>query len=751
MRQVTVTEKYRAVQEGKMAKKEFVRQMRQQFPMHITQFNGFNDSVQILKNRGLLFESSKENVKAKQYDDRPALTYSLDALDRGIRYELSSVGIDLGTEFNRIQPEDFLKAEKKAKDNLEKNPTHYLDLISGESNNVDKHDREVPVKRGEGKVDVFNGMKKADLREARIMLKEGRLEDLAKRLGVPVDKLKAAADKIRDMEKEKAQRDAMKVAKMKEVIDEIDEDVPFRKIYSADFNEIRKYLENKIDAQVDGHVLDGVLHELFESAEVLRDEQRGTSELDAVYAVAENLEEQYEEEGKDEELQIAKKIVSIIEPIVMSSENKNKEEAVVEKTPILKEVLASAIGKIKERYGKIPGINSLIKDFVKTHAKDIMDGADPIDEFDNFVSVNYDSLDEVDEAKTIDVFGNGDVVIDISNATPEQERVIRYELEISEFEDAVEAQKVADRIMSLNSEDDVETYYSDERGWGQDDDFAPMIRHAIDAYRGINEGEKKDHDGDGDIDSDDYMAAKDKAIKKAMGKEKEANEELELPNSILNRINTDIKNPKTMAQSVLQYIDAVDDKEQPALFKNQKLARALAILKDLADDPTQDFDKNVDKATSKLKSRTGDIGIDEAIKKLIKKVLKEDTLNEAATNSLAALADSYGGFKGMQVILNDLENIVTDIESYHARTQEKLQSVFNKVGQVENEEGLKVGGFLAPAIEAAFIKDLKPVTRKGYMKGVEIPKVKFMPKDVPTSQMEEEPKQTVFGVNEEKK
>jgi hypothetical protein len=29
---------------------------------------------------------------------------------------------------------------------------------------------------------------------------------------------------------------------------------------------------------------------------------------------------------------------------------------------------------------------------------------------------------------------------------------------------------------------------------------------------------KKDHDGDGDIDGDDYMAAKDKAIKKAMGK-----------------------------------------------------------------------------------------------------------------------------------------------------------------------------------------------------------------------------------------
>lgn len=40
-------------------------------------------------------------------------------------------------------------------------------------------------------------------------------------------------------------------------------------------------------------------------------------------------------------------------------------------------------------------------------------------------------------------------------------------------------------------------------------------------------GEKKDHDGDGDIDSDDYMAAKDKAIKKAMGKEEETSDNAE--------------------------------------------------------------------------------------------------------------------------------------------------------------------------------------------------------------------------------
>jgi hypothetical protein len=62
MRTYTVTEKHRAVQEGKMAKSEFVRQMRLGYPEHITQWNGYDDTVQILKNRGLLFETAKPVV-----------------------------------------------------------------------------------------------------------------------------------------------------------------------------------------------------------------------------------------------------------------------------------------------------------------------------------------------------------------------------------------------------------------------------------------------------------------------------------------------------------------------------------------------------------------------------------------------------------------------------------------------------------------------------------------------------------------
>jgi len=48
-------------------------------------------------------------------------------------------------------------------------------------------------------------------------------------------------------------------------------------------------------------------------------------------------------------------------------------------------------------------------------------------------------------------------------------------------------------------------------------DFVKYFRQNHD----MSEGKKKDHDGDGDIDGDDYMAAKDKAIKKAMGKKED--------------------------------------------------------------------------------------------------------------------------------------------------------------------------------------------------------------------------------------
>ena len=111
-------------------------------------------------------------------------------------------------------------ALNKAKANLDKDPMHYLNIVAGNDKHVDKNDQMRPVS---DKPDVFNGLKKADLREAKTMLKEGKMDDLAEKLGIDVGRLQAAADRLREMEREDAAKTAGKVNAMKAIIDELRE------------------------------------------------------------------------------------------------------------------------------------------------------------------------------------------------------------------------------------------------------------------------------------------------------------------------------------------------------------------------------------------------------------------------------------------------------------------------------------------------------------------------------------------------
>tara|TARA_B100000683_G_scaffold70285_1_gene68758 strand:- start:1096 stop:2379 length:1284 start_codon:yes stop_codon:yes gene_type:complete len=426
MRQITATEKYNAVLEGSMAKREFVRQMRQQYPMYVSQFNGFDDTVQILKNRNMIYEASKPAFSGvKVYDDRPALTYSLDALERGIRIELMAAGKELPNDY--ITPEEYAKAEKKAKDNLEKDSNHYINLLSGESNNVDKHDREKEVKRGEGDIDTYNGLKKATLKE--------------------------------------------------EVEEEVDPNPP------------------------------------------------------------------------------------------MSEDAK-------------KAMLGKVVGQLKAKYKDLITTN-IIKDFLDMHYQDLLGGADIEDEFEEYLAINFEGP--------------------------------------SDFPD-------------------------------------------------VDEKKGKDHDGDGDIDSDDYLAARDKAIKKAMGKE-------------------------------------------------------------------------VDEAKA------------QQLKEAIKTIIKKSLVNEAATAKLSDWGEGYESFTGVKSVVNELENIVTEIEQFYNKISDKIAKTMSKTAEFQNEEGLKVGAFIAPSLEAAFKQDLRPVIKGGFLSKVELPKVKTISRaDIQAAgggmdETPQEPKATVFTPN----
>lgn len=466
MRTVTVTEKYNAVLEGRMAKSQFIFHMRQQYPMYISQFSGFDDTVQILKNRNMLYEL-KEEAKPKVYDEKPALTYSLDALDRGIRIELGE------TSLSYASTEEFKKAETTAKANLEKNANHYLDLMSGESNKVDKHDKEVEVKRGAATVDTFNGMKKATLKE---------------------------------------------------------------------------------EVQVQ--------------------------------------EEEFE----------------------MSEDAK-------------KALLGKVVGALRTNYPDITA--GILKDFIKTHYQDLLDGADIEDEFREYISVNYEGPSDM--------------------------------------------------------------------------------------------GEKKgtDHDGDGDIDGDDYMAAKDKAIKKAMGNDEvdENADAIKFAQFIhahgLN--DQQVKDSEYLQDLYNNYVEMLgEDTDEGYAMKRMQQAHTQDRLAGKKSTYDQAKEKD-DKKEKQLK---------EAIKSIIKKTLNEDVVNEAATNRLSSINDEYSSYAGAQTVINQLENVVTEIEQFHSKTRDKIQKIYDGMENIENEEGLKIGVFIGPSIEAAFRQDLRPVTKKGYTSDLSIPKAK---------------------------
>ena len=579
MRKVTATEKLRAVNEGSMSKKEFVRQMRQEFPAHITQFNGFADSVQILKNRGVIYEVKEEVVEAHVYDERPILNYSLDALDRAIRIELEAKGIT--TYGGSIKPEDFFAAEKKAKANLEKNPTHYLDLMSGESNKVDKHDKMKETKRGAEDTDVFNALKKATLKE-----------------GYTEEQIEAAIQKIR---------------------------------------------ERRAGEHEDGTPKSN--------------DEMGDDEREDFYNDLDSVEE--------------------VEKIDVVKE--------AGKTALI-QTMNNAIAAIKGKYGEMPGIAGIIRDFLKTHIDDLAGGADPLDEFENYVDANYDSLSEeamcphcnmtkadckcnhVEEKKGKDhddVYGDGDVVVNLAGISPGMRAVWEIEKEISEFENSEDAQLVVDNMIEINSEDHLVSYLED-----RDIDTRTII-HMVKAYSraSVNEKKGKDHDGDGDIDSDDYMAAKDKAIKKAMSEE------------------------------------------------------------------------------AQLK---------EAVKSIIKKVLTEESLNEAATKRLADWGEGYESFEGVKSVVNDLENVVTEVEAFYDKIGDKIAKIFERTAEFKNDEGLKIGAFIAPSLETSFFQDIRPVTKKGFLNKIQLPKVRTISQadvakhnsgEAPLGEVELETKQTIYTPN----
>lgn len=225
----TLTEKYNAVLEGRYSKSQFVRDARLSHPNLITQFNGFEDTVTILKNKGMVFEAKAwmmgkdypaygqvvdieredekvhvtflangeettftfvedpddrdkwieisetvneelEKYKAEkspeyQYVSNSEDMYSIETIERGIDYELQKKGFNT-VDFDGTE-EDYDKAKKAVLKNLEKSPNYYLNILADLPKTEPKKRKDVyRAVEKDNFVDTDNGMKKAQLKEA---------------------------------------------------------------------------------------------------------------------------------------------------------------------------------------------------------------------------------------------------------------------------------------------------------------------------------------------------------------------------------------------------------------------------------------------------------------------------------------------------------------------------------------------------------------------------------------------------------
>tara|TARA_Y100001937_G_scaffold128343_1_gene204130 strand:+ start:1704 stop:2615 length:912 start_codon:yes stop_codon:yes gene_type:complete len=162
-----------------------------------------------------------------------------------------------------------------------------------------------------------------------------------------------------------------------------------------------------------------------------------------------------------------------------------------------------------------------------------------------------------------------------------------------------------------------------------------LLAEAID---NMIEAKKKDHDNDGDIDSDDYMAARDKAIKKAMGKDKKD-------------------------ESVKEELTDKQKKLPPALQK--------AIAKKQGDKPKDKVEEKVNSLKALLEQEVEKAEIVIAAKSLVDELQDMiEQMGKMQNDELGAVVDQmsyqYGADKAAsfnQAVASQLETLLASIKS----------------------------------------------------------------------------------------
>ena len=139
-----IQKQYTDLLEGKMSKQNFMRNVRMEFPQHVTNVSSFEDTVKILKGKRIISEAAKpEGVYGHNPNAETPPAPGIDQLNyyqvyHGIQYELA--------QMPEITDENYIKARKKVVDTILKDPDAYKQLQLANFKAVKAMDQDLKMK-----------------------------------------------------------------------------------------------------------------------------------------------------------------------------------------------------------------------------------------------------------------------------------------------------------------------------------------------------------------------------------------------------------------------------------------------------------------------------------------------------------------------------------------------------------------------------------------------------------------------------
>jgi hypothetical protein len=732
----TATQKYHAVLEGKLQEAEFVRQMRQAYPQFITQWNGYKDSVSILKQKSLIFEKKE----VKKDIDVLADQFPINVVERGIDAELEAQGID---STGNVSKEDYMKARIKVIANLQKDANHYINLIAGESSKVDKHDQMVEPKKG-NEVDVHNGLKKADLKENHT--KPVNEYDQADSVADYIKKYYANPKTGKSLIDDEIINDFYKThPEWEEQADGSDEGMQavmdnFQEFLSVNYESGADYMQEKVAKSAED-VIDPADYGAIGKGYLKGFNKPHSLDADQLETLGRKVVDSLHKGDFDAaKAKFVKEAMSDDEMARIAKYGKDTDMKSIDK-----------LYKLGQMFSSDFDYEGMLKAGLKVRLNTPIDKMQAL--FDSFEDVNYhtegshlsyaiDAAKEGNKAEVLDNLKKFRAAIKKTlSSFNEGVSKVRKQLNervgsLQEFISLIQDRAAENGTSEREEAEEVMYAIGDHYNIGVD-----VLKGPWDDDNGVNEGRRRKSQGgkvvtENDYETGGYVESMGPLFDKGVNMLIKAWEEWKMGPM------TEPGMIEFAKKDVLEYLET------------QFMVENLEEAKGKDHDGDGDVDKD-DYMAAKDKAIKKAMGKDEAVKENIKaiifKVLEEGVINEAATNALAEFSDTYGGYEGMKQAIIALQDIVTDIESYYDKTRSKIQKVYNTLGDIRNEEGLKVGGFLAPAIEQAFNKDLRPAVKGGFTKGLDQPKVRVISQaDIDAHNSGERPlgeeeKQTVFS------